>query len=36
MPGLAMLLVASCERRRFRLPAARVNEWYGWSADTDG
>jgi hypothetical protein len=34
MPGLAMLLVASCERRRFRLPTARVNEWYGWSADT--
>lgn len=34
LPGLAMLLVALCERQGFTLPAERVPGWYGWSADT--
>ncbi|MCX4540828.1 hypothetical protein [Streptomyces sp. NBC_01565] len=34
LPALAMLLVLSCERPGFELPAERTPEWYGWSADT--
>ncbi|MFP8887834.1 hypothetical protein [Streptomyces mangrovi] len=34
LPGLAMLLVASCERPGFKLATERVKDWYGWSADT--
>ncbi|MGW3559372.1 hypothetical protein ACWDNT_18690 [Streptomyces sp. NPDC000963] len=34
LPGLAMLLVLSCERPGFELPAERTPGWYGWSADT--
>jgi hypothetical protein len=34
IPGLAMLLVASCERSRFELATERMQDWYGWSPDT--
>ncbi|MFE3580003.1 hypothetical protein [Streptomyces vinaceus] len=34
LPGLAMLLVLSCERPGFELPPERTPDWYGWSADT--
>lgn len=34
LPGLAMLLVALCEKQGFTLPSERVPGWYGWSADT--
>jgi hypothetical protein len=29
-----MLLVALHEKNNLELPAERVPEWYGWSADT--
>lgn len=29
-----MLLVARHEKNNFELPAERVPQWYGWSADT--
>ena len=34
LPATAMLLVALHEKNNFELPAERVPEWYGWSADT--
>jgi hypothetical protein len=34
LPATAMLLVALHEKNNFQLPAERVPEWYGWSADT--
>lgn len=34
LPGLAMLLVALHEPHGFHLPAEKVPDWYGWSADT--
>ncbi len=34
LPATAMLLVALHEKANFELPAERVPEWYGWSADT--
>lgn len=34
LPGLAMLLVALSEKPGFHLPAEKMPEWYGWSADT--
>lgn len=34
LPATAMLLVALHEKDNFELPAERVPEWYGWSADT--
>jgi hypothetical protein len=34
LPATAMLLVALHEKNTFELPAERVPDWYGWSADT--
>jgi hypothetical protein len=34
LPATAMLLVALHEKNNFELPAERVPDWYGWSADT--
>jgi len=34
LPATAMLLVALHEKNVFELPAERVPDWYGWSADT--
>ncbi|WP_143235067.1 hypothetical protein [Paractinoplanes atraurantiacus] len=34
LPATAMLLVLSAEFKSTALPAHRVDEWYGWSADT--
>ncbi|WP_424532518.1 hypothetical protein ACOZ38_19825 [Sphaerisporangium viridialbum] len=34
LPGLAMLLVALCEKHGFQLPTEKMPTWYGWSADT--
>ena len=34
LPASAMLLVALHEKANFELPAERVPDWYGWSADT--
>lgn len=34
LPAVAMLLVALSEKPGFSLPAERVPQWYGWSADT--
>lgn len=34
LPATAMLLVALHEKYNFELPAERVPDWYGWSADT--
>jgi hypothetical protein len=34
LPATAMLLVALHEKNNFQLPAERVPDWYGWSADT--
>lgn len=34
LPATAMLLVALHAKNNFELPAERVPEWYGWSADT--
>ncbi len=34
LPGLAMLLVALCEKQGFTLPTERMPAWYGWSPDT--
>lgn len=34
LPGLAMLLVVAKERPWSEYPPDRMDEWYGWSADT--
>jgi hypothetical protein len=34
LPATAMLLVALHAKNNFELPAERVPDWYGWSADT--
>lgn len=33
-PAIAMLLVASAEKRGFPLATERMQDWYGWSPDT--
>lgn len=34
LPGLAMLLAVAAEQPWSSFPAERMEEWYGWSADT--
>lgn len=34
LPGLAMLLVIAAEKPWSSFPADRMEQWYGWSADT--
>lgn len=34
LPGLAMLLAIAAEKPWHAFPAERMDEWYGWSADT--